>query len=146
MQINRFTDLGLRVLMYLTVEERTRPVTVTEIAARFGVSRNHLVKVVHWLGKMQWVITTRGKGGGLVLARPAETYRLGDIVRELEGEAALIDCSSPLCPLWRGCNVKSALDEALEAFYGKLNQHTLADVVAAPTGAAIVELHRGLGA
>lgn len=142
MQINRFTDLGLRVLMYLTVEARSKPVTVTEIAESFGVSRNHLVKVVHRLGKLQWLTTTRGKGGGLALARPAATYRLGDVVRELEGRSTLIDCSSPPCALWQGCHVKSALDEALDAFYDKLNHYTLADVVAPPTGGAIVQLHR----
>ena len=142
MQITRFTDLGLRVLMYLCIGERSEPVTITEIATRFDVSRHHLVKVVHRLGQLKWIVTTRGKGGGLALARPPADYRLGDIVRALEDGGALIDCSAPPCALRRDCNVKSALDGALAAFYAKLNESILSDVVRRQTAASIVELHR----
>ncbi len=142
MQITRFTDLGLRVLMYLSVGERSEPVTITEIATRFDVSRHHLVKVVHRLGQLNWIVTTRGKGGGLALARAPTEYRLGDIIRTLEDGGALIDCSTPPCVLRRGCNVKSALDGALAAFYAKLNESSLSDLVRRQTAASIVELHR----
>jgi Rrf2 family nitric oxide-sensitive transcriptional repressor len=76
MQLNRFTDLGLRVLMYLTHRDREQPVTISEIAERFEVSRNHLVKVVHFMGVQGWLNNSRGKGGGLALAQPPEHYRL----------------------------------------------------------------------
>ncbi len=142
MQITRFTDLGLRVLMYLSVGERSEPVAITEIATRFDVSRHHLVKVVHRLGQLNWIVTTRGKGGGLALARAPTEYRLGDIIRTLEDGGALIDCSTPPCVLRRGCNVKSALDGALAAFYAKLNESSLSDLVRRQTAASIVELHR----
>ncbi|MCJ9710841.1 Rrf2 family transcriptional regulator, partial [Bordetella hinzii] len=70
MQLTRFTDFGLRVLMYLTqCRERDKPVTIPEIAERFAISRNHLVKVVHFMSQQGWVAATRGKGGGLALAR-----------------------------------------------------------------------------
>ena len=70
MQLTKYTDFGLRVLMYLTQSDgRSTPVTVPEIAERFEVSRNHLVKVVHFLSQQGWIATTRGKGGGLRLAR-----------------------------------------------------------------------------
>src|SRR5690606_7276386 len=65
MQLTQFTDLGLRVLMYLSHPDRGTPVTVGEIATRFGASRNHLIKVVHFMAQQGWLITTRGKGGGL---------------------------------------------------------------------------------
>lgn len=65
MQLNRFTDFGLRVLMYLTqCRDRSAAVTIPEIADRFGLSRNHLVKVVHFMSQRGWVSTTRGKGAG----------------------------------------------------------------------------------
>lgn len=65
MQLNRFTDFGLRVLMYLTqCRDRPTAVTIPEIADRFGASRNHLVKVAHFMAQRGWVVTTRGKGAG----------------------------------------------------------------------------------
>ena len=91
MQLTKYTDFGLRVMMYLTqCRDRSMPVTIPEIADRFGVSRNHLVKVVHFLGQQGWVTTTRGKGGGLRLAHPPAQYRLGDLVYALENQDALV--------------------------------------------------------
>ena len=143
MQITRFTDLGLRVLMYLSMGERdTARATITELAERLAVSRNHLVKVVHRLAQLELVATTRGKGGGLALARPADQYHLGDVVRALEDNPSLIDCGAPPCVLARNCQLKSALDDALQAFFERLNQYTLADAVRAPTGLSIVSLQR----
>lgn len=143
MQITRFTDLGLRVLMYLSMGERdTARATITELAERLAVSRNHLVKVVHRLAQLELVATTRGKGGGLALAQPADQYHLGDVVRALEDNPSLIDCGAPPCVLARNCQLKSALDDALQAFFERLNQYTLADAVRAPTGLSIVSLQR----
>ena len=143
MQITRFTDLGLRVLMYLSMGERdTARATITELAERLAVSRNHLVKVVHRLAQLELVATTRGKGGGMALAWPADQYRLGDVVRALEDNPSLIDCGAPPCVLARNCQLKSALDDALQAFFERLNQYTLADAVRAPTGLSIVSLQR----
>lgn len=143
MQITRFTDLGLRVLMYLSMGERdTARATITELAERLAVSRNHLVKVVHRLAQLELVATTRGKGGGLALAQPADQYHLGDVVRALEDNPSLIDCGAPPCVLARNCQLKSALDDGLQAFFERLNQYTLADAVRAPTGLSIVSLQR----
>lgn len=144
MQLTRFTDLGLRVLMYLArpIPERTTPVTIPEVARHFDVSRNHLVKVVHFMAQQGWVITTRGKGGGMVLAAAPESYRLGTLIRTLEGEAPLIDCAEPPCALRDGCRLNVALEAARQAFYHTLDLHSLADTVASPTGEAIIRLHR----
>jgi Rrf2 family nitric oxide-sensitive transcriptional repressor len=143
MQLTHFTDLGLRVLMYLSHPGREAPVTVGEIAERFELSRNHLIKVVHFMAQQGWLITTRGKGGGLALAQPLGHYRIGALIRTLEHTSpGLIDCASPPCELRGACLLKDALDEALDAFYASLDRLTLADVVASPTREAIVRLHR----
>lgn len=142
MQLTQFTDLGLRVLMYLSHEDRATPVTISEIAERFAVSRHHLVKVVHFMGQQGWITTTRGKGGGLALARPLGDYRLGQVVRGLEHTTALVNCATPACGLRGQCHLKGILDNALTTFFDALDQHTLADVVASPTNEAIVMLHR----
>ena len=142
MQLTHFTDLGLRVLMYLSYQDRATPVTITEIATRFEISRNHLVKVVHFLAQQSWIITTRGKGGGMALAQPTASYRLGSVIRALEGDTGLIDCASPPCALRGNCQLKSILDIALADFYSKLDSYTLADAVTGSTSTAIIMLHQ----
>ena len=146
MQLTRYTDFGLRILMYLTqCRDREVPVTIPEIAERFAVSRNHLVKVAHFLSQQEWVLATRGKGGGLRLARPASDYRVGDLVRALENQHALVNCQEPPCALDGYCRLSGVLARGMQSFYDELNQYTLADIVQAPTDAAIVWLHRSVG-
>ncbi|MDE2430576.1 MAG: Rrf2 family transcriptional regulator [Burkholderiales bacterium] len=142
MQLTHFTDLGLRVLIYLTYPDRDEPVTISEIAERFAVSRNHLVKVVHFLALQNWIVTTRGKGGGMALAQPVDTYRMGQIIRQLEGHTELIDCSKPACSLKGNCQLKAILDSAHRQFYEALDAYTLQDAVASPTREAVVQLHQ----
>lgn len=143
MQLTRFTDLGLRVLMYLTIETRDEtPVTITEIAERFEVSRNHLVKVVHFLAQHGLLHTMRGKGGGVKLARPPAEISLGKVIRLLEPEHDLVDCDEPPCVLRFGCRLKGALKLAESAFYAALDDATLADMVAEPTGQALIKLYQ----
>jgi len=143
MQLTRFTDFGLRVLMYLTqCRHRSAAVTIPEIADRFSVSRNHLVKVVHFMAQQGWVSTSRGKGGGLRLSQSADDYRLGDLIRQLEQQGPLIDCREPPCALDGACRLSGVLAQTLQAFYEALNGYTLADLVRDPTAAAIIKLHR----
>lgn len=143
MQLTHFTDLGLRVLMYLShPEQHGSPVTISEIAERFEVSRNHLVKVVHFMGQQGWLLTTRGKGGGLALAQPPQAYRIGALIRALEGATELIDCASPPCRLRGRCQLKGILDKAMEAFFTALDDYTLTDATASPTHEVIVMLHQ----
>ena len=143
MQLTRFTDFGLRVLMYLTqCRDRSAAVTIPEIADRFSVSRNHLVKVVHFMAQQGWVSTSRGKGGGLRLAQAVDRYRLGDLIRQLEQQGPLIDCREPPCALDGACRLSGVLAQTLQAFYEALNGYTLADLVRDPTAAAIIKLHR----
>lgn len=142
MQLTRFSDLGLRVLMDLSVLPAGAVTTIAEVTKRFQVPHNHLSKVVQFMGQQGWVLTVRGKGGGIRLARPLEAYRLGQVVRALERTSEVIDCAQPPCVLRGRCALKGLLDEANEAFYDALDQHTLADAVASPTAEAIVRLHR----
>jgi Rrf2 family nitric oxide-sensitive transcriptional repressor len=142
MQLTRFTDLGLRVLMYLTHERTEVPVTNAEIASQFQVPHNHVIKVVHKLGKLGWVETQRGRGGGLRLAVPAHSLRLGDVLLGLEPTQSLVDCETPPCVLRQRCSVKGALDQALAAFYATLNEYTLAELNRSRTANLLVTLHR----
>jgi len=142
MQLTRFADLGLRVLMYLTQPERSTPVTIVEIATQFNVPANHLTKVVHRLGQIGWIQTQRGRNGGLRLSSPPSEIRIGDVIRQMEGDAPLIDCDGLDCTLAGGCGLRGALGAAQRAFYESLNRHTLADVTKPPTSGKIATLHR----
>lgn len=132
MQINRFTDYGLRVLMYLTQPARATPFTISEMAKELMVSQNHLMKVVHFMAKQGWVVTTRGKGGGISLARAAQDYRLGHAIKTLEANNSLVNCGDPPCILRNSCVLKSVLDSALQVFFDHLDQYTLADMIKTP--------------
>ncbi|MBV1777252.1 Rrf2 family transcriptional regulator [Burkholderiaceae bacterium DAT-1] len=142
MQLTRFSDLGLRVLMYLSQHERADPITIAEIAEQFQVPHNHLVKVVNRLGKLGWVDAIRGRNGGLRLGAHAIQLPLGQILKGLEEVSELIDCNDPPCALRRDCLLKAALNAGLDAFYRKMDEFTLADVCKSHTGDAIITLHR----
>ncbi|BCU63595.1 hypothetical protein F941_02982 [Acinetobacter bouvetii DSM 14964 = CIP 107468] len=131
MQLNKFTDYALRLLMYIA-QPKEMPYTIAEIAADLHVSQNHLVKIVHFMGKQNWLITTRGKGGGIRLNPQALTLPLGEIVRILQRETPIVECNTPPCVLRSNCGLKGILDQAMEQFYQSLDQYTLADVLSAP--------------
>lgn len=131
MKLTTFTDYSLRVLMYLAIEPGRRA-TIAEIAASFGISENHLVKVVHFLGKAGWLNNIRGKGGGMQLAREPDRINIGDVVRDAEGESKVVECfgdERDCCAIGRSCKLRSVLGEAVAAFYAVLARYTLADVV-----------------
>src|SRR5690606_15233232 len=140
MQLNRFTDYGLRVLMYLHASAAGERVTIAHIAERFGIPRTHLDKVVNRLVKLGWVDSRPGRSGGLLLAERTEPLKLGDVLRELEAHPSLIDCGNPPCPLSGGCHLSRVLDAGMASFYEHLNQHSLPDLVAPPTSVLIQQL------
>lgn len=139
MQLNKFTDYALRILMYVS-QPKALPHTIAELAQALQVSENHLMKIVHFMAKHEWLITTRGKGGGLRLNPQAFDMRLGQIVRILQGDQQIVECNEPPCVLRNQCGLKGILDQALEQFYQRLDQHTLADVIQ-PSGQSKFTTH-----
>lgn len=131
MRLTRYTDYALRVLIYLGLEERDRLVTIDEIAARYAISRNHIMKVVFELGQLGYVETVRGKNGGMRLAQPAEAINIGHVLRRTERDLALVECFQPdgQCCLAPACTLKGALEEALHAFLNVLDRYTLQDLL-----------------
>ena len=137
MQVSAFTDYALRVLLFAAVRPDERCLT-QDVSAAFGISRHHVVKVVNALGRLGYVDTTRGRGGGFRLGRPAARIGVGDVVRRTEG-LTLVECfehRTNTCPLARACGLKNAFKEAEQAFLAVLDRYTLADLVAAPRWAA----------
>ena len=131
MRLTTFTDYSLRVLMYLAVRPEGRS-TIAGIATAFNISENHLTKVVHFLGREGYLENTRGRGGGLALARAPADITIGEVVQATEGNDVPAECFEPRtnrCSITPDCRLKFALAEAVKAFYATLGKHTLEDVV-----------------
>jgi Rrf2 family nitric oxide-sensitive transcriptional repressor len=131
LRLTAYTDFSLRVLMYLGLNPARAP-TVKEIAESFGVSRNHLMKVVHRLSMFGYVDALRGRGGGLRLARQPEDIRVGAVVRDTEDDLAAVRCLRPgpsQCCIQPACVLRDALRAATGAFLDVLDHYTLADLL-----------------
>lgn len=131
MKLTTFTDYSLRVLIYLAAQPGQRA-TIAQVAQSFGVSENHLVKVVHFLGQQGWLANIRGKGGGLELGMPPERIRIGQVVRQTEGDAVVAECFGEAggeCRIASCCHLRGVLGEAVTAFYAVLDRYTLAELV-----------------
>ena len=138
MRLTAFTDFGLRVLMVLAGDPG-RSFTTAEIAGAFGISRNHLTKVVAALAQAGFVATQRGQGGGFRLARPADELRLGDVIRHLEAGQPLVECfraDGGACRLAPDCRLRHRLAAGWAAFLAELDRTTLAQCTADLPGAA----------
>ena len=132
MRLTVYSDYALRVLMYLAVHADPMP-TIGEIASSYGVSRNHLMKVVYELGVAGYIETVRGKKGGLRLARDPADIGLGEIIRHTEPDLDLVPCfarrGADCCAITPVCSLKGALHRARAAFMDVLDSYTLADRV-----------------
>ena len=131
MHLTRHTDYSLRVLYYLGLFP-TRRVSIAEISRAFGVSRNHLVKVVQNLARDGWVRTIRGRRGGVMLGKRPEEIRLGQVVAHTEPGFRIVECFDPesnTCPIISVCGLQGVMEKGLAAFFAELDRHTLADVL-----------------
>jgi Rrf2 family nitric oxide-sensitive transcriptional repressor len=133
MRLSLFSDYSLRVLMYAAVKGAA--FQLDEVTAAYGISRNHLAKVIPSLSKLGYLDTKRGRGGGIQLACPASDIRIGKLVRETENQPVIVECfdlSTNTCPISGSCRLKGALAAAMSAFYESLDRHTLRDLVTGP--------------
>lgn len=131
MRLTKFTDYSLRVLIYLAVHH-DKHVSVGDIAAAYGISKNHLMKVILFLSATDFVITTRGKGGGIKLKVNPEHINIGDVTRKSEVDSVLVECFSSTisdCRIESSCLLRDAFRKASDAFYAVLDNYTLADLV-----------------
>ena len=148
MRLTQWTDYTLRVLMYCAANEgREQPVTITEVAESFDISRSHLTKIVQQLAAQSLLETSRGRGGGMRLMKPAHQINVGALVRSSETDFHLVECFDPAtnhCRLIGHCGLQGALGEAMEAFFMVLDPLTLADLMTAEPAATsnVITLHR----
>jgi Rrf2 family nitric oxide-sensitive transcriptional repressor len=130
MRLTRFTDYSLRVLIYLGL--RTAEwVTIRRISDAYGVSRNHLMKVVSLLTRMGYLVAQRGPGGGIRLARPPLEINLAEVVRDTEEDLVMVECfdDNGKCVITPACRLKRLIGAALEAYMLTLEGFTLEDLI-----------------
>ena len=130
MHLKNYTDYSLRVLMYLGVHPG-RLVTIAEISNAFGISKNHLMKVVKDLVAKGYVTSTKGKNGGLMLGMAASEIAIGQVIRQMEGSFALVECLGKTnhCCILPACKLKHVLSGATERFFEALDPYKLSDVI-----------------
>lgn len=129
MQLTLYTDYSLRVLFYLANMQQNTT-TVSQIAEFYKISRNHLVKVVHQLALARFITSTRGKGGGIALAKDPNKINIGDVVRKMEPNFTMVECfniKTNRCRITNVCRLKGILNQGLEAFFSVLDQYSIAD-------------------
>lgn len=128
MQLTSFTDYGLRALIYMAALPEGQMTNISAVTETYGVSRNHMVKIINQLSREGYVAAVRGKNGGIRLGKPARDIRISDVVRSLE-PLSLVNCHSDFCHITNACRLKVALSKAVQSFLKELDNYTLADLV-----------------
>lgn len=132
MRFTLHTDYALRVLMYLGSEPGDGLATIKAISRGYGISENHLMKVVNRLAQAGFISTVRGRNGGVRLAREPTAINVGAVVRACEDDMRIVECFDPTtntCPIASACTLPAVLDEALVAFNQVLDRYTLEDLI-----------------
>jgi len=126
MRLTRYTDYALRVLLYLGARP-DRLCSIGEISRGYGISQNHLMKVVNDLSRGGYVASVRGRAGGIRLGRHPLDINVGVAIRELECDFDLVECGA--CVLAPVCGLSGVLRDAMGAFMAVLDRYTLADLL-----------------
>ncbi len=150
MKLTQYTDYAIRVLMFAAAKRIDQgPLSMSsirEIAEAFGISENHLMKVVNRLASLGFLETIRGRNGGLRLAAPPERLRIGEVVRAVEEDMDIVECfgEHSTCPLTVGCRLAKVLDEARSEFLRVLDDHSIADLIPKARAKQIMSLQGAL--
>lgn len=130
MKLTLYSDYSLRVLMYIARQEHR--VQIDEIAKFYGISKNHLTKVVNNLATLGYIETTRGRGGGIRIKMTPEEINIGALIRKTEEHFNLVECfdrETNTCPIAGICGLQGVLGEALNAYLSVLDKYTLQDIL-----------------
>ena len=143
MRLTLYTDYALRVLIHVAVADG-KLITIRDIAERFDISKQHLMKVVSDLSRKGYLDTVRGRGGGIRLHRPARDINIGQVLRETEDKLDVIGCLGrrDYCPIERVCVLRGVLYDAIQAFLAVLDGYTLADLIRPQRALSLLLLDR----
>lgn len=144
MRLTKFTDFSLRVMIYLACHPDGLS-TIAGIARAYDIPSTHLMKVVNRLAQCGYIVTVRGKGGGMRLARAPDTINVGDLVRDTEDNMDIAECFSAEhqdCPMLPACALKSVLVEARKSFLATLDFYRLSDIMGGTAPATVAALRQ----
>lgn len=141
MRLTQHTDYALRVLIYLGVNPDDLS-TIRQISDSYGISKNHLMKVVQRLVQEGYIASIRGQRGGLRLKMAPTEITLGELVLRMEPDFALVECKRAAnnCVITGACRLPGILDTAITAFIAELNKHTLSDLIPAAKRGELLKL------
>jgi Rrf2 family transcriptional regulator, nitric oxide-sensitive transcriptional repressor len=132
MQLKKYTDYSLRVLIFVGLKSNKELSSIKEISDVYDISHNHLGKIVHELSKLELLESVRGRNGGIRLAKRPEDINIGRLIRLLESDFKLLECfdkGTNHCVISPGCTLKHVLNKALHAFYQVLEDYSLKDLI-----------------
>jgi len=130
MKLTQFSNYALRILQFAALRAPDH-VQMEQVARAHGISRHHLLKAANTLAREGFLEVVRGRGGGVKLARGADTITVGEVVRHTEGPIELVECfnsDTNTCPLIGVCRLSAAMKRAMQAFLAELDQVTIADI------------------
>lgn len=131
MHLTLHADYSLRVLVYLATHPG-QVVSTQEVSEAYGISKNHLVRVVQTLAQHGFVEVKPGRAGGISLSRAPSAINVGKVLRATEPDYHLVECferETNTCPIAPACGLKPMLFDAREAFLSVLDGYTVEDVV-----------------
>lgn len=132
MRLTAYTDYSLRVLTYLSIQD-DRLATIKEISEQYGISKNHLMKLVHELGKHGYVESIRGKNGGIRIGRDPAKISVGEVVRKMEKDLSIVECfdseNYDECQILHACVLKGIMKKAIKEFLAVLDEYTIKDLI-----------------
>lgn len=131
MQLSKFTDYAFRALIYLA-RNREENLIIEDLAKELNISKDHLKKVINKLAKTEYIISTKGRNGGLKLGLEPKEINLGEVMKLTEENLNLVQCmnSPELCPLMAsGCKLKGILSDSLVKFIDEMKKYTLEDIL-----------------
>ncbi|MFC4618078.1 Rrf2 family transcriptional regulator [Camelliibacillus cellulosilyticus] len=132
MRLTSYTDYSMRTLIYLAALPEDRLANIQEIADIYHISKHHLTKVVHHLGKLGLIQTVRGRGGGIRLGKDPAAINLGWLIRQTEDDFQLVECfnnQGNACIISPVCRLRTIFGEALQNYLATLDRYSLADVL-----------------
>ncbi|MCQ9617221.1 Rrf2 family transcriptional regulator [Paenalcaligenes niemegkensis] len=140
MRLNLSSDYALRLLMYLASNPE-RLCTISEVAEHYAISRTHLMKLTNGLAQHGWILTVRGKNGGMKLAKAANKICIASVILDCEADFQLVECmgNASTCMLDGSCRLKGVLHGAMQSFIQHLRQYTLADLVTPATARVLFQ-------
>lgn len=131
MQLSKFTDYAFRALIYLANNQDSMAI-IDKLAIELEVSEHHLKKIINKLAKTEYIISVKGRNGGLKLGVDPKEINLGKVLLLTEENLNLVECmdNPKLCPLMNnGCKLKGVISKSLDSFIEEMSKYTLQDIL-----------------